>query len=260
MAEEIVNTVDQQITDPSNPEVKIDNPDYVVPVVAPVAAENKLDLNTTQSDVQAVSVRKTGNATIDAVGALLADKKVADADQIIADFADTGEVSLTTQASLVESLGEHLATLAINQLTGEAKKLQDANTTARSEVLDYANKVFNGESADKTWTEIQDFVKSPESGFTAEDRDAMTSMLSAGGLSAQLVIDRVAAVYAKDSNTTIPADLLAGDTLATGATFTPISALDYASELSKLMQTQAYDSPAVQQLQARRVRSQNMGA
>ena len=261
MAEEL-NTIDKQITDPNNPEAQIDNPNYKAPVVAPAAAEVKLDLDAapdTAPDTAVVSVRQTGNTTIDAVGALLADKKVANADKIIADFAETGEVSLATQAELVDSLGEHLASLAINQLTGEAKKLQDANTTARSEVLDYANTKFNGDNADTTWAQIQDFVKSPESGFSVADRAAMTSMINGGGLAAQLVIDKIAAVYAKDSNTTIPADLLAGDSLNTGATFTPVSALGYANKLSELMLTNAYDSPAVRQLQAQRVRSQNMG-
>ena len=252
-----LNTTDQQITDPSNPEAKIDNPDYKAPAAAPAAAAATLDL---AADAPAeVSIRSTGNKTIDSVGALLADKKVPSADKIIADFAETGEVSLVAQAALVDSLGEHLASMAINQLAGEATKLQEASTVARTAILDYANTTFNGEHADQTWSEIQDFVKSPESGFTVEERAAMTSMINAGGLQAQLVIDRIAAVYAKNSNTTISADLLAGDTSAAGAAFTPISALDYSAELSTLLKTNAYDSPAVQQLQQRRLRSRQNG-
>ena len=257
MPEEL-NTTDQQIADPNNPEAKIDNPDYKAPAPAPApaAAEQKLDLS---PETENVTVRTTGNATNDAVGTLLADKKIASADKIIADFAETGEISITAQAELVGSLGDTLASLVIKQLSGEATKLKDASTAARSDVLDYANTKFNGENADTTWAEIQEFVKSPESGFSAADRTAMATMLNEGGLQAQLVIDKIAAVYAKDSNTTIPAELLAGDNTTSGTSFAPISALDYATELSTLLRTNAYDSPAVQTLQQRRLRSRNQG-
>ena len=255
---EKLNTTDKTIIDPNNAEAQIDNPNYKAPapVAAPAAAAAALDLAPEPTEV---NVPTTGNKTVDAVGALLSEKKVPNADKIIAEFAETGEISLSMQASLVDAMGESLALLAITQLTQEATKLQTASTESRTAVLDYANTKFNGENADTTWAQIQDFVKSPESGFSVADREAMTSMINAGGLQAQLVIDKIATVYAKDSNTTISADLLAGDSLTTGATFTPISAMDYSKELSTLMQTNAYDSPAVRTLQQRRERSRLQG-
>ena len=259
MADEL-NTVDIQITDPSNPEAKIDNPDYVKPdevVADPKAAKAELDL-TPAAEPAAITVGKTGNVNIDAVGALLAERKVENADAIIAEYAKSGEVSLTAKADLVESLGEATAKMVIDQLHAETDKLVADNTKARTETLDYANKLFNGEDADTTWKQIQEFVKDPESGFTDADQSVLADMIRKGGYSARLAFDKIATVYNSDSNTTSEADLLSGDTLVQGS-FTPITAKEYSAELSKLTAQHGYESAQVQQLQARRLRSRNQG-
>jgi len=251
-----VNTTDKTIQDPNNSETQIDNPDYKAPV-APAAAEKPLDLNTDNTDVVVV-VGKTGNDQIDAVGTLLADKKVKGADKMIAEFAKTGELSIATQAELVDSLGESLAGMAITQLTNEASKLKDASTKSRTDTLNYMTEAFGETDPDATWKAVQEFVRSPESGFTPDDRTELTKMLKKGGLSARLAIDNIVAVHTGNPNTTSHADLLQGDTL-TSNSFEPISAKAYSEEVGKLTDKYGYDSLEVRQLQQRRQRSRNAG-
>lgn len=258
MAEELKNTTDETITDPNNAEAQIANPDYIAPA-AETAAPAKLDLEATPAEVVAVVVPVTGNEVLDGVGKLLAEKKVPNADVIVKEFAENGDVSLSHKAAIVDALGEAVGGMAINQLTAEASKIATANSEAKGKVLDYANTLFGGDDANTTWEQIQEYVKTPESGFSVEDRAVMTSMLAKGGLQAKLVIDNINSVYTSDSNTTIPADLLAGDTLATGASFSPISALDYAGEVATLVAKHGYDSSQVKSLQARRERSRQQG-
>lgn len=256
MADSEVNTTDAQIADPNNPDVQIDNPDYVQPEPA-VAAAKPLDLDEPPV-ADAVVVGKTGNSQIDAVGQLLADKQVKNADKMIAEFAENGELSLAAQAELVETLGEQLASMAINQLTTEATKLREANTKARDEVLDYAMNAFGETDKDATWEAIQKFVKQPDSGFSAADRAELTKMIGKGGLSARLAIDNIKAVYDGNPNTTHQADLLQGDTM-TSTNFKPISAQAYAEEVKTLASKYGYESLEVKQLQQRRAQSRNAG-
>lgn len=257
MAEE-KNTTDETIVDPNNPEAQVANPDYVKPdeAVKPAEAPATLDLTAPATEIV---VGTTGNEVVDGVGKLLASKQLANADAIIAEFAANGDVSLESKAAIVEALGDTVGEMAINTLTTEATKIATANSEARNGVLNYANEVFGGEDANTTWNQIQEYVKTPEAGFSAEQRATMTKMLAKGGFQAKLVIDNIAQTYAGDSNITVPADLLAGDTLANGAGFTPISALDYAGEVSALVAKHGYESPQVKSLQARRERSRQQG-
>jgi len=251
------NTADKTIVDPTNPEAQIDNPDYVKPAEAKPAEAAKDDLNLTPASVK-VTVGKTGNDTIDAVGALLAERNIENADAIIANYAETGKVSLTDKATLVEELGEATAKMVINQLTDEATKIKSEGNAARNETLDYANKLFNGKDADQTWKEIQAFVKDPESGFSEADKTALRKMIRAGGMQARLAFDNIASAYHANSNTTSQADLLQGDTYVQGS-FEPISSKAYAKEVKTLTAEYGYESLQVQQLKARRTQSRSNG-
>lgn len=255
MADDIKPT----IPNPENPDEQIPNPDYKAPEEkqakqAPPA--EKLDL--TEPPPAEVTVGKTGNPAIDAVGDLLAERKVANADAIIAEFAKTGELSLSTQAKLVETLGDTTAGLVITQLTTEASKIKEASTKLRSETLDYMAKAFGETDPEGTWKAVQDFVKSPESGFTVEDKAELSRMLQKGGLAARLAIDNIVAVHTGNPNTTSHADLLQGDTLATRK-FEPISAKSYSEQVGALVDKYGYESLEVRQLQQRRERSRNAG-
>lgn len=255
------NTIDKQIVDPTNADQKIDNPDYVEPVAPKPAAAAEDDLNLTpdpKEEPKEIVVGKTGNDTIDAVGALLAERKVPNADKIIADYAESGEISLAATAELADSLGEATAKMVIDQLTKEASKLTQASTDARNETLEYANKLFGGEDADTTWTQIQAYVKDPESGFSDNDKTALAKMIRAGGYQAQLAFDKIAQVYNSDSNTSSSADLLQGDTHVQGS-FKSISSKAYAAELKTLVDEHGYESPQVHALQQRRLQSRNNG-
>lgn len=254
------NTTDKTVVDPNNPDIKIDNPDYVAPAApaaAPAAAAQDLDL-TAAPAAEAVLVGKTGNASIDAVGKLLAEKAVPGADDMIAEFAKNGELSISSQAKLVETLGESLAGMAINQLNAEATKIKDASTAARTEVLDYMIEAFGETDRDATWAAVKEFVASPESGFSADDKAELSKMLQKGGLAAKLAIDNIVAVHTGNPNTTVTADLLQGD-ISTVKGFDPISAKAYSEEVSILADKYGYESLEVQQLQQRRERSRNAG-
>ena len=250
------NTTDKQIANPDKPEEQIDNPDYKKPEPStPQAAEANLDLNKPEPTVV---VGTTGNVAIDAVGKLLADKKVPNADSIISEFAKEGSLSITAQAALVDSLGDSLATLAINQLNNEATKLREVNNKSRTDTLDYAVKIFGETDADATWSAIKDFVNSSNSGFTADDRTELTKMLQKGGLSARLALDNIHAVHSGNPNTTTQADLLQGDTMTSNG-FTPVSSQSYSEQVSKLADKHGYDSIEVRQLQQQRQRSRDAG-
>lgn len=247
------NTTDSHIVNPEDPTKAIENPDYVKqePPKALAAAGAALDL---EPNPAAVVVGKTGHADVDAVGSLLADAAIPNADTIIKEYSETGDVSLVNKAAIIEALGESVGAMALKQLESVTTDLNTKNAAARTEVLDYANKSFNGKDADTTWAEIQTYVKTPESGFTDEERGAMTKMLAAGGLQARLVIDNIAKRYASDSNTNIPADLLSGDTLVQGS-FEPLSAREYSVKVDEATQKFGYESQEVQTLKQRRERS-----
>lgn len=259
MADENANTTDSHIVNPEDPTKAMANPDYVKPEppAEPAAAKGALSLESTEPTNE-IKVGSTGNKDVDGVGQLLAKNNIANADAIIKEYSETGDVSLANKAVILEALGDSVGELALNQLATVATTVNEKSKAARNEVLNYANDKFGGNDADKTWAEIQDYVKLPESGFSAEDRTAMTKMLKAGGLQARLVIDNIANVYAQDSNTTSPADLLSGDTLVQG-NFDPITSKEYSVLVNEATTKFGYESTEVQKLQQRRERSRAQG-
>lgn len=219
--------------------------------------ENKGDLELGATE-QETFIPPTGNKIIDDVGALLAEKKIPNADKVIAEFAETGELTLSAQAALVEGLGETLAALTINQLTGEANRLKSEGESKRKEILDYANNKFSGQDAELTWKQMKEFTETPDANISDEDRASMNKMLQAGGLQAKLVVDKIAEIYYADRRTTSSADLLEGDTYS-NSTFSPLSRAEYVNELRTAVQKYGEHSPQVNELNRRRELSLERG-
>ena len=226
------------------------------PAVTPPVVEPPSVLDLTP---QAVPVTPTGNQGFDAVGQMLGEKGIANANTIMAEFAETGTISIQAKADIMSGLGENLGIMAINQLEGTAKTMNESAKAANQIVLDYANGKFNGEDASLTWNQIQEYAKSPEAGFTAADRAAMNAMLANGGLQAQLVIDKIFEVYNADPTVSTPGTLLEGDTGLNGITFDPLSRVDYTTELRAAVSKYGEDSYQVEQLNRRRTLSMQRG-
>ncbi|MCP4342372.1 MAG: hypothetical protein GY799_26720 [Desulfobulbaceae bacterium] len=206
-----------------------------------------------------VEVSETGFAQIDAVGKMLGEKGIENANEIMEGFLETGEVSLEHKAVMIEALGEGVAQMAFKQLEDTATTLINEAKADTVKTLDYANKKFNGADANTTWEQIQEYVKDPASGFSEADRATFNTMLEAGGLQAQLVIDKVHAVYTGDKNVSVPGTLLEGDAASTGQTFKPISRIDYTAEMGKAVGKFGEDSPQVRELNRRRTLSMRAG-
>lgn len=228
------------------------------PAASPDAAKDDLTLDEAKPGDIDVNIPATGNKTIDDVATLLVDKKIPNADTYMKEFAETGELSLAAQAAMVEGLGEGVASLAIKQLSEESTRLKDKGTTERTEVLNYANEKFNGDNADNTWTELQTWVRSADSGITESDRAVMNDMIAKGGLQAKLAIDKIASLYYKDAANSSPADLLNGDTY-TAAGFIPISRKEYTDQLRVAMRDHGEGSVQVNDLNRKRELSISRG-
>lgn len=214
------------------------------------APAEDLTLEPAPADVN-IDIPATGNKVIDDVAKILVDKKIPNADSIMKEFAETGELSLSAQAALVDGLGESIAALAIKNLTGEASRLKDKGTKERTEILNYTNEKFNGSDAEKTWSELQAWTRSADSGISDEDRTVMTDMLKKGGLQARLVVDKIADLYFANANNSTPADLLAGDTHS-NAGFTPISRKEYTDQLRVAVREYGEESVQVRDLNRKR--------
>lgn len=199
-----------------------------------------------------VSVTETGYDEFDAISKLMVEKGMKNASEIMEAFLDTGEISLEHKAAMIESLGEGVASMAFKQLEDTATALINEVRADTKKTLDYANEKFNGTDAKTTWAQIQAYVKSPESGFSESDLVAMNAMLEAGGLQAQLVIDKVYSVYTADKTVSQPGTLLEGDAGSSGVTFQPISRLEYTEAMNKAVRDFGEDSFQVKELNRRR--------
>lgn len=205
-----------------------------------------------------VTIAPTGNKEVDAISKLLETKKVAGADKIIAEFAETGEISIANQAILTDALGESVAGLAIRQLESVATNLREQGKEARKNLMEYAAKTFNAEDADLTWKQIQEFVRTPEAGFSKDDLAAMNKMIAKGGMQAELVIDKIASVYYAQETSSTPAELLQGDTYSAGS-FEPLSRVDYVEQMREAVRKYGENSHQVEQLNRRRMISRQRG-
>ena len=221
--------------------------------------EAPADLSLTPSEPAKVEVNSTGVEAFDVVGTMLGDKGVENANEIMDAFLETGEVSLEHKAAMIEALGEGVANMAFKQMEGAASKIiADAKADSQKS-MDYANELFGGENAATTWKEMQEYVRTPEAGFSEADLAAMNTMLEAGGLQAQLVIDKVHKVYNADPGNSLPGNLLEGDSAANGLTFEPISRADYSAEMSTAVRKYGEDSHQVRELDRRRTLSIQRG-
>ena len=234
------------------PEAPVQTPEVIAPVVPVEAAPAPTELTVDAPQV----VDATNNKVFDDIASLLKDKNVTGINDIFKAIADNGEVSLADHAKIMEALGESLGNVVINQLTGEVAGIKDAKQAKSQVTLDYAVTKFGDDPAQgaEVWKAIQDFTRTPESGFTSEDRTAMTKMLQAGGLQAELVIDRIHSRWENSSGTTQAADLIQGSTVA-NATFTPVSKQDYSTQMRELVNTHGYDSHQAEALRQKRATS-----
>lgn len=208
-----------------------------------------------------ITVASVGNDKIDSIGQLLASRGVDNAQAIMTEFEKTGELSVSSQADLVEGLGADIAKVAIGQLQEASKAIQVEVKAERTRVLSYAEKVFGTEGtqdAQLTWDQMQEFARSPESGLTTADLKAMNVMLAKGGISADLVVDKVASIYRNQPDVTTPADLLHGDSYSSGA-FEPMTKADYVSKLNEAERKFGYNSVQVDQINRRRELSISRG-
>lgn len=204
-----------------------------------------------QTDTTVPYVPVGSDSKLNAVGTLLAEKGVKSTQAIVKSFDETGELSIAHQAELVDKLGDSLASLVVNQLTDHAAAQKNSAVARNASTMDYANKKFGGSDPAKTWAEMKDFANSPEANISAEDRAQLNNLIKAGGLSAQLAVDKIHALHNGNAAVSTPADLLNGDSYTTSG-FEPISKLDYVAELEKAVNSFGYDSNQVRQLQAKR--------
>lgn len=215
-----------------------------------------LSLDSTDEDIV---VKETGYDEFDDVAKMLGEKGVATVNEIMDDFLNEGEISLANKAVMIEALGEGVANMAFKQMEGAANKvIQEAKADTKKS-MDYANEKFGGDDPDLTWKQIKEYVKTPEAGFSEADLAAMNDMLADGGLKAQLVIDKVHAVYTRDKNVSLPGTLLEGDVAPNGGTFEPISRIDYTAEMGKAVGKYGEDSHQVRDLNRRRTLSMKAG-
>lgn len=229
------------------------------PKEAAAPAEAPTELSLDGEAAPAITVPSTGYEEFDTVGKMLAEKGVATAPDIMENFLETGEISLADKAVIVDALGDTVAAMAFKQLESTAEGIIAEAKADTQKSMDYANEKFNGKDAQTTWDEIQAYVRSTESGFSEADLAEMNTMLAAGGLQAQLVIDKVHSVYSADSGNSIPGALLEGDSASTGLTFEPISRADYTAAMGKAVREHGEDSPQVRDLDRRRTLSMQRG-
>jgi len=242
----------------ATPEAPTEKPVAEAPPEQPSEAPAELKIDADEPPLP-VEVPKTGYDEFDTVGALLAEKGLAEAPEIMDAFLETGELSLEHKAKMIEALGEGVAAMAFKQMEGTAKNIISEAKAESQKTMDYANEKFNGADGATTWKQIQEYVRTPESGFSEADRATMNDMLAQGGLAAQLVIDKVHAVYTNDSTKSQPGTLLEGDSASNGLTFEPISRADYTAAMGKAVREHGDDSPQVRELDARRMKSIELG-
>ena len=223
---------------------------------APTDAPETLSLDLPPTKVE---VAETGVEAFDTVGKLLADKGLASANDIMERFTETGEISLEDKAEMISALGESVASMAFTQMESAAETIIADAKADSAKSMDYANEKFNGTDSEKTWNEMKEYVRGEGSPFSEADLATMNTMLAAGGLQAELVIDKVHAAYNADPNQSVPGTLLEGDSAANGLTFEPISRADYTAAMGKAVREHGEDSPQVADLDRRRTQSMARG-
>ena len=223
------------------------------------AADADAALSLDKADPKPVEVDSTGHDEFDVVGKMLGEKGVENVNEIMEHFLDNGEFSLEHKAQMIEALGEGVASMAFKQMEGAAEAMIAEAKEDTRKSMDYANTKFGGEDAALTWSQIQEYVHTKEAGFSEAELAAMNTMLEAGGLQAELVIDRVHKVYTADSNVSLPGTLLEGDTGVSGGAFEPISRIDYSAAMSKAVGKYGEDSSQVRDLNRRRELTMSRG-
>lgn len=241
----VENQIPPQDTPPNDP------PADPPPADPPVDPPKELNLDP-------VEVEETGDATLDKIGALLKEKNIQNANAMLKQIVKDGELDLGHKAELVEQLGEGTARLVIEQMEGVANAAKETAKQERVRLMEYAKEVFKEEDAEATWKAVQEFARSEASGFSDAELTDMNKMLQAGGLQAEMVIDRIATVYERSTGYTQEADLLNGDAPVTSG-FTPIGSREYAEQVRELIGKYGEESQQVKALRAQRQRSQQMG-
>ena len=259
MTPELQAQADAAAAKAAEQEPKLDaegNPIVVEEPKEPVVPE---ELNLTPAEEKTpISVQETGNAKLDDIGKLLSEKGIESAQSIMDEYSKEGTLSVASQAVLVDKLGDSVAAMVIKNLEDIEVSFRESAKASRKEVFEYANTKFGGEDAELTWKQMQEFARGEESGLSADDITAMNSLLAKGGLSAQLVIDKLHTIYTGLDSTSTPADLLQGDVYSNSA-FKPLSKTEYVDQLREAKKKYGYESMQVKQLQTRREQSRARG-
>lgn len=231
------------------------------PVSAEAAASNAAQLAAAEP-VEApapaaapVSVSTTGVEAFDQVGRMLAEKGVANSNDILSAAAN-GELSLADKAAMVTALGPDIANLAISQMEGEVSKQRALGTEQASSQQAYADKVLGGKEG--SWEALRAFINTPEAGFSDADKTAISEMIAEGGVKGEWAIDQMAARYQKSQGFNVVPSLLSGDGPTTVG-FEPLSKGEYASSMRDAQNKFGEGSREVESLRVRRTESIRRG-
>jgi hypothetical protein len=201
----------------------------------------------------------TGNKAFDQVASLLADKNVPGYSGILLEAA-SGEISLSSKAALAEALGGPVAELVLNQLQSEMTSQQEAGTKEGDRLKLKVVEAFgySPEQADETWTALQNFARSPESGLTPTDLEALDEMLTKGGVQGDMAINDMVSRYEKSQGFTRVPNLMQGDG-KTQSGFKPMSKTDYQTSMREAQNTFGEGSREVDALRQQRTVSIQRG-
>lgn len=199
----------------------------------------------------------SGDATIDQIGQLLANKQFAGAQDILNEVVSNQELSLQSKAKLVDEMGADVAGLIISTLDKSVADIKAKGAAEGARLKEYAFGKLGGDSADATWSRLQEHAQYDQD-MTAQDKQIMNEMLSAGGLKAEMVIDNLINKYTDSSDYRKDPNLMQGD-MPTGGGFNMLSRQAYQEQIGPAISQYGENSQEVQALRQRRTISMSRG-
>ena len=198
-------------------------PLVVPPVIAPIVPDVVVP-------VPAVLPKPepTGSAYFDAMQDALHEKGI-DHSKYSQEIANGGKITPESRAELVGKLGEAQVKLMEHGVTEELSRIKTSQAVEAQKVYDAV--ALPGFTDGKAGFEV--LVDWSKTDLTDEERASYNSMLSKGGVQANLAVKAIKERYMSDPNYTTPANLVTGDLPAGAVGVELISRSTYVTELRK---------------------------
>lgn len=175
---------------------------------------------------------------------------------------ETGDISVSHKAKLIEQHGEAIAELVADKVKAMAIDVKKAAVEKNNAVFSQVEEAFKGtteQKGEETWKELAGWVKE---NVDKNTRKEYNKMLNEGGMQANMAVKAMVESFKKGNDMTIKADLLEGDgDIPKGDSGGFVTRAEYNTQLQDLLDKgHDYDtSPEVAKLNNKRLKSMKAG-